>query len=316
VVLSDNRNNDSLSAIVIGDNGAIVLLPVENFEPGQQFQPVGHDYERNRRYDYQAVALSSDGMTAIVVGRRGVVQISTDSGKSWKLSESNIGDHFSAVEIVDYEDRDIAIIVGSDGNIVTSEDKGESWTLRDTRTASDLNAMAYGPDRKDVIVVGDDVAAFRMAPPYDKVATLPIGRAPTEAGRPPTEAKNSMSEFVYYTNLVTVRVGTVLVILLLAQYMVSLARYHHQLAAFYNARRDAIELADFRQDSLRPGNLDDLEQMMHALTPYGVDFARSPRDIVEMAAQMGKKMSPLRSKEKSRTPFTNPSAWWPTDRKS
>jgi len=94
-------------------------------------------------------------------------------------------------------------------------------------------------------------------------------------------------ESPYFLYLALVRVGIVMILLLPAQYLTNLARYCLQLAAFYRARRDAIKLAEIRQENLRPENIDQFEQMMHALTPYGVDLARgSLRGVTEMAIQM------------------------------
>ena len=82
-----------------------------------------------------------------------------------------------------------------------------------------------------------------------------------------------------------VRVATVLVLFFMVQYLISLTRYSLRLAAFYDARRDAVLLT--AEDRLpQPGSIAELDRMMRAMSPDALDFGRSPRTTIEQTMQM------------------------------
>ena len=305
------------TVVAVGEDGAIRRFYAKNAsdkKPDNKRNWIDMDDNKRRAPDFDAVALSGDGKIAIAVGRRGAIRFSTDGGGTWKDAASKVGNHFPAVKIIGDGNRVIAVVAGDDGNIVISEDKGETWTFRDSRTASDLNAIASAGNA--AVVVGENATIFRLSPPAFDVVRFPPREELAEAharyrdnkrksesdgGQP--EGRSLINwESPYFLYLALVRVGIVMILLLPAQYLTNLARYCLQLAAFYRARRDAIKLAEIQQENLRPENIDQCEQMMHALTPYGVDLARgSSRGFIEMAMQMAQSLIGYR-KGVSKTP--------------
>ena len=293
------------TVVAVGEDGVIRLFYAKNTsdkKPDDKTNWINMDDDKRRAPDFDAVALSGDGETVIAVGTvggRGAIWVSTDRGGTWKDVDFKVGNHLRAVKIIDDDDGVIAVVAGDDGNILISEDKGETWTLRDSRTASDLNAIAF--DGNTAIVVGENATIFRLSPLAFDVVRSPSEEALAEAhakywdskqasepdgGQPEMESDQLASS--YFLNLALVRgIGIFIIFLLPARYLTNLARYCLQLEAFYRARRDTIKMAGIEQGNLRLENIDQCEQMMHALTPYGVELARgSSRNITEMAMQM------------------------------
>ena len=290
---------DAGTAVVVGDDGAVLVSGNIATSGGN---PNWNERGGNDRSDgFEAVAFSSNGRTAIAVGRRGAVRFSTDGGRTWEPGTSSVGDRFRAVAL---DDDGTAVAVGDDGTILISTDldrnRGGNWIFRDSRTASRLTATAhgFGSNRRDVIAVGEDSTIFRLKHPAYELVPGPSlaglseafekggdGRAP-QSGGSPSETEDDGFGVAYLVNLVIVCTGTVLIILLMVAYLTGLGRYCLRLAAFYDARGDAVRLAGCRKEVLQPGNIGELEQMMHALTPYGLDFGRPYRAMADMAMQM------------------------------
>ena len=70
-------------------------------------------------------------------------------------------------------------------------------------------------------------------------------------------------------------------------YLMSLARYNLRLAAFYQARRDAIHLNEM-EELPRPENVEELGRMLEALSPDGLDFGQSPKTAVDLTKQLAR----------------------------
>ena len=290
---------DSRSAVVVGDDGTILVSRNISSDGGVRWDvPDGND-RRDRRNDFETVTFSGDGRIAVAAGRRGTIWFSTDSGWTWMPGVSNVDDRL--LDVVLDNDGSTAFVVGHDGTILISTDHGKTWTYRDSGTASRLHAVAYGygPAGKDVIAVGEHFTILRLKSPTYEVVPVPSlvglaessaqrgdGRTPQPARRASETQSGSNLGFAYLFHINILRAGTVLILLFMVQYLTGLARYCLRLAAFYAARGDAVQLARVPRDLPRPGNVDELEQVMHALTPYGLDFGRSSRSVTDMAMQM------------------------------
>ena len=290
---------DGRTAVVVGDDGTILVSRNIGSGGGGRWDVLGGNDRRDRRNDFETVTFSEDGQVAVAAGRRGAIRLSTDSGRTWKPGASNVDDRLRDV-VLDNDGR-TAFVVGHDGTILISTDRGRTWTYRDSGTASRLHAVAYGygPAGKDVIAAGEHSTILRLKSPAYEVVPVPslVGFAESSAqrgdGRTPQPARRTSETrsgnnlgFAYLFHINILRAGTLLILLFMVQYLTGLARYCLRLAAFYAARGDAVQLTRVPRDLPRPGNVDELEQMMHALTPYGLDFGRSSRSVTDMAMQM------------------------------
>ena len=292
-------SRDGGTAVIVGDDGAILV--VENI-----FSDIGTYRYKSRpsdRDDFVSVAFSGDEQTVIAVGRRGGIQFSTDGGGTWRSGTSNVSNRLQDVALND--NGSAAAVVGYDGTILISGNAGATWTFRDSRTAARLYAVefGYGAGRKHAVAVGRDSTIFQLeAPGWDVVPVLSpediteVFLAGSDKRASQSARHNVKTEIrewstAYLVNLNVIRGGVVMILLFMAHYLTSLSRYCLRLAAFYDARQDAVRLMGLENETPSPENAKELEQMMHALTPYGLDFGRSSRTMMGMAMEMARLIS-------------------------
>ncbi len=270
------------TAVAVGDNGSI-LSSCNKGESWERLKDIG------KKDDFSDIAISGDGRIAIAVGRRGVIWTLTGAnlcqGRTWMKRDSKVGEHLEAVAL--NQDGSIAVAVGRDGTILVSEDKGETWTSRDSRTASDLYRVTLDFDGRSAVAVGENSTILWLVSSDGTLVLDKVNSKVNSLGTDRTE--DGGDNFQKLANQYTLfeRTGIVLLLVFLIQYLMSLTRYNLRLAAFYNARRDAIRLTTV-EALPQLGNVDELEQMVHALSPDGVDFGRSPKSVIDLAIQLAR----------------------------
>ncbi len=271
------------TAVVVGDNGFVLISC--DIEEGSW-----HPLATDKKSDFNDIAISGDGETAIAVGRKGVVWTLDLAGadqcsdKKWVKRESNIADTLESVAL--NHNGSIAIAVGRDGTILVSANKGDTWGSRNSGTASDFNGVTLGLDGMSAAVVGKNSTALWLESSGESLVLDQITVVQKE------DNKFEVAEFSKFEKIATfesyfLRVAVTLVLWLMAQYLMSLTRYNLRLAAFYNGRRDAIRLAP-TEAFPQPKNVAELEQMMYALSPDSLDFGRSPKVVVDRAMQLAR----------------------------
>jgi len=289
-------------AIFVGDDGLIRV----SSDGGAEWNI--RDDTREERGDFEAVAVSAGGETAIAVGWGGLVYRSANSGKNWTHAPSGVSLSLNAVALSG--DGTVAIAVGDDGTILVSTDRGGNWNSRDSGTSNDLNAVALEKGDTAALIVGDNRTILRLTLPEQEdlseitsVGELQIRRHHSEEEREKIEQLEQQEEFDILSGSVLVytmplRAGFVLVFMLWVWQMANLMHYNLRLAAYYDARADAMRL--FRSEELsRPGEgdvssrqkrIDLLEQLMNAVSPDDIDIGRSPRGVVEHATRLARAM--------------------------
>ena len=284
--------SDGRSAVVVGDNGAILFsADVTAGDGGWERQT-----DKKDRSDFEDVAFGGQGETAtvIAVGRRGVVRRSADCGRTWRSSDSKQGNSLEAVSLGDK--GKIAVAVGRDGTVLVSEDKGVNWTFRDSRTANRLYGVAFDAQSRMAIIVGDDSIILRSKSTSEEVfpemTTVPKDDIPLpeesgpekiDAGEQQEDQQPSLLAGLIHSNLL--RVGITVLFMFMAQHLFGLARYKFRLAAYYDARHDAILLIP--ADAFpRPENIDEIEQLMQALSPDTLEIGRPSKTIMDRMMQM------------------------------
>ncbi len=243
----------------------------------------------DQRSDFNAIAISDQGNSAIVVGRRGVVKYSDDVCKSWMKAKSGIGDSLHSVALS--PKGEIAVAVGRDGNLLVSEDRGKIWKLRDTMTANRLYDVALGHDANSATVVGENTTLFRLSSTpgkkLDKVVRVDIVNI--DFDRDKKVQIDDSQKRIKFAQIQTwfERSGTVLILVFLIQFLKSLIKYSLRLAAFYNARRDALGLV--ADDAvLYPKDIEEHERLIHALSPDDLEFERSSKSEVRFMMRLMK----------------------------
>ena len=254
---------------------------------------------------FRAVAVSSDGKLAIAVGKFGLIARSEDSGKNWEFVQSNVGVDLNAITLS--RDGDLAIVVGDDGTILVSKNRGENWDGDDTKMQSissrSLNAISLENDAITALIVGDDKSVLQIPLSVEdlldnisQIDKLRIIRSLSEEEKEKirTETERVIEErktefnmlkdraFIYAS---VVRIGTILVLLLWVRHAADLMRYNLRLAAYYDARADAIVLVGWEKPP-ELSKLIDLGQLIREVSPDDLDIGRSPRSMLEWAMRL------------------------------
>ena len=236
---------DGLSAVVVGDDGAILFSPDVTLNDGgwEPAVKVQAPDEKEDRSDFRDVSFSGNGRTIAAVGRGGAVWVSDDGGKTWSSRDNEDGNHLDAVALSD--DGVAAVAVGEDGVVLVSEDRGRSWAFCNSGTANRLGAVVFGAGHGATIIAGDGSTILRSGSSSDgicsRMATVNMAIVP-EGGDAGKQQESSLKlATVLQANFL--RVAITLLLMFLVQYLINLTRYKLQIAAFYNARRDALQLA-------------------------------------------------------------------------
>ena len=313
--------------VLVGDDKTIFVFSRNvNDKRSLDFEKIdtGDTTGKSRRMDFEAVAFSGDDRTVIAVGgrrNRGIVWAYYYDGEneSWREGASDIGDRLNAVALD--EDGGRAVAVGRDGAILVSTDRGKGWHSRDTGTANELHAVTL--DRKGMvaIAVGEKGTILRSESSSEGVFLEFESITPRRQDSSPVSTETVLFTELVYPNVLII--GPILVLMFVIRYLVVLTRYNLRLAAFYDARGDAVlfslpakESADTphrpgdeggapsspdggagpsqsqhsgkRADLPRPKDIGELERLMRAVSPDDLDFGRTPKTTIEEVARLAK----------------------------
>jgi photosystem II stability/assembly factor-like uncharacterized protein len=107
------------------------------------------------------LGIARTGDRLVVVGERGRILLSDDSGKSWRAVASQTDATLNAIRFVNAK---TALVVGWDATILRTDDAGESWVRENSDTSSDngLFAVSALPDG-GALAVGAYGLAFLSA---------------------------------------------------------------------------------------------------------------------------------------------------------
>lgn len=310
VTTSDLRavatHGPTAAVVVVGEDGTILVSR-------NGVRPWGVHETGERREDFEGVAISSDGGTAVAVGRRGVIRVSGGAFERWTDRSGVTRDRLNAVAIG--ADGRSAFAAGRDGTVLVSVDGGTSWERPASGLPNALNAIGVGED--GVVFVGDGSTILRAESSDGRVSgdfevkivssgqlvEQDLANLKTERntirgklkalGDRMTDEKvrgqaiaggctfddeecvsrNSVSPWVFLLQTNSLRAAILVVLIFLSQHLITLARYDLRLAAFYLARGDALLLSD--PDTLSWSNIEELERLIATLSPDGLDFGRS-----------------------------------------
>ena len=295
------------TAVAVGDDGAVLFSADVTVNGGgwsSKFPAGDGSRDLRRNADFKDVAFSGDGQTAVAVGRKGLVWVSTDGGGTWSRCDSREGNHLEAVALS--RDGGVAVAVGRDGAIVVSADpEKETWLARDGGTANRLFAVALDAGGGTLIAAGEESTILRSESSpkaiFPTIEAVSPGRATGEAqpmSRPeptpdpgedssqPCEGSGEECEKQGSLHLAALiqsnflRVGVTLLFLFMAQHLFGLVRYKLRLAAFHQSRQSAIRLVP--KDALpRPVNTEELGQLVRAVSPDDLDIGHPSRTVMD-----------------------------------
>lgn len=262
----------------MGDDGAILYsADVTAGDGGWERRT-----DKEDRSDFKDVAFGGQNATVVAVGRRGVVRRSVDGGQTWSSSDSKQG---NTLEAVSFGDKgEIVIAVGRDGTVLVSEDKGVSWAFRDSRTANRLYGVALDAQSSTAIIVGDDIFPEMITISKDDIS-FPEETDPEKSGAGEQRESSPTTPLTSWIQNNLLRVGITVLFMFMAQHLFGLVRYKFRLAAYYDARRDAVLMIP-ADDFPRPKNIAEIEQLMQALSPDTLEIGRPSKTIMDRMMQM------------------------------
>ena len=252
-------------AVLVGDDG----LVWHSANGGRTWTDLGIV---GTKKDVNAVALSDDGKVAILVGDDGLAGIlrMADTGRAtWKSCATNVGDDLNAIALS--RDGATAVAAGDDGLVLIFDvqKEGDCSDVRggNVGTPHRLHALVLDEDEDsdEAIIVGrnrtiirSDVSSspFKGGPVGGLRVSKPLEEEPRD---PETVVDLSWNILLYSTGL---RAGIIVILILWAGHLAGLIRYRLRLAAYYDARADAIAFG-----------LPYLERAVGTLSPDDIGFS-------------------------------------------
>jgi hypothetical protein len=206
-----------------------------------------------------SVRFSADGQRGWVVGENGTILSTTDGGASWKPQTSGTSNTLFGVQFS--ADGQRGWVVGQNGTIQTG----------------------HVPNGRDI----DDTISKEknnISGAQQEITRLQKERARID----PSQGEHPWMESVF-VQVQASRIGVILVILFFVNILLNIYRYSFRLAGHYDARADALALA---QTPLGPR----FEQLARAMSPDTVDFGRAPRNPAEQLLDVAREAVSSRAK--------------------
>lgn len=278
------------TVVAVGDDG-LIWSSTDLEKKWKKWNSLGKE---KRSDNFKAIAFSGDGGIAMAVGSRGRIWVFKDSGQTWDSKESNVGDRLEAISLS--HDGTIAVAAGRDGTIVVSTDQGRTWTSPGNRTAKRLYSLALSSNGKWATAVGRDATLLQLSSigknrrPEVVVTTFTtVSETAMEKDPGPQELSNLDYTDVFHTSLyyrgLFWPIGSILIVMFTVRYLILLTKYYLRLSGFYYARGDAILLCDSKALP-HPATIDELDQLIRALSPEELEFERTPRNLMKQALGM------------------------------
>ena len=289
-------SGDGKTAVLVGDGG----LVRRSDDGGKTWvNPSIVETEEGRPKNVNGVALSGNGKIAVLVGNNGLAKSSVDGGKTWKSCVTDVGDDLHGVALS--SDGETAVLVGDGGRVLDFDvqEKGcSNMRFGNVKTPRQFYALVLDEDSDVTIVVGQylttgfifrSVERFssrieRVGPEVRKRLTEEEELRVKEEQRRAkeqreNEAKNAstdaLSKFAWqvYFYSTSLRVGIIVILMFWVGHLADLIRYHLRLAAYYDARGDAIALVGEGLSSGPSDGLPHLEKAIGVLSPDDVGFS-------------------------------------------
>ena len=264
---------------------------------------VRHAREREGLQGRNAAAFARGGETAVAVGDNGLAWISTGGNlANWgPTEETKTGQKLN--EVVAGSGGSLFAAAGDHGAILLFSEPGGSWCGIDSRTANHLNAVAVDKGGGIAFAVGN--AGERATFLKFDTAGCESPAARVEGDVPPVEASAGQIDDLpagnrdavdAETKFVVDRIGetlarivAVFILLYLVHHLIGLIRYYLRLAAFYDARSDAVLMTDPEKLPLSR-SVWTFERSANALTPRDIDFDNMPRSMAKEILRLARSL--------------------------
>jgi hypothetical protein len=229
------------------------------------------------------------------VGSDGVILWSTDGGENWtERRKGGVGLWGVALS----PDGKSAVAVGREQSISTSASELAQVSLSSSLNAIDsaLQSLRVSPydllDKAEALELRNELArplqTARDIEKRRKEIILFQTTGESVKKKEDDSGKNAIGALQDRAFLTTqaIRITAVMFALFLVQFLISLYRYNIRLAGFYDARADALLLADQSSFPWIMSSVEEIDQIMRTLSPEAVDFGKTPRSALDQATRL------------------------------
>ena len=223
-----------------------------------------------------------DAKTGWVVGRAGTILATTDGGANWESLPSGTSAQLNAVDFVD---ANVGWVVGWEGTVLKN-DRGVARRiteqLKEVKSPSRITELLEKEGLERTLQRNDTRQQIEtQSIRYTELQKL-LGELPKGADRTARESRESDLENFFGRHTI-IRFGIMFFIAFFLQLLVSLYRYNMRLAAFYDARGDALFFATLKGDAL--------DAVTETFSPDSVDYGRSPKLATKQVVDLAKSLS-------------------------
>ena len=265
------------------------------------------------REQHTASAFSRNGNTGVVAGDKGSVFLTRDGGENWISLDLSLERTEWVIEATFSADGGTGVVAGDEGSVFLTRDGGESWeftggedlrshdsfssvrlTTEDVYVAETSNRETsrrvryilknYKFERPEsltnILKTIEDDAILKNSSIYKQIGAL-LDKRSIRAGD-----NGGGWFFGILENLTVMRTVTLVALFFLIHILVRLHQYSLRLAAFWDARADAVLLAR----SFAYHRAETFDDLVAALAPDAHDFKPSPKSgheaVTHLAGQL------------------------------
>ena len=261
---------DNRIGVVAGRKGSVFRTA----DGGESWDSIGLSLERGERIT--AAAFSANGEIGVVAGRKGSVFRTTDGGESWEPTEWDLTETEESIfpeNIFALEKNDVS----SDVTFVLEARDGVQYFLRNHEKLNNWRDMSL----VEIYATMKDDDILKNAGIFQDIGQV-LYESESVGAETAETAEDDKGLFGILDNLTTMRMLTLVSLLILVHILVRLHRYSVRLAAFWDARADAVLLAQ----SFARCKAETFDDLAAVFAPDAYDFKPAPRLGHESATKL------------------------------
>ena len=257
---------DGKIGVVAGSRGSVFLTKDRGENWGSP------DLSLNRGEWITAAAFSTNGETGVIVGDEGSVFLTRDGGENWMSTKG---------EKLGSSDSFPSLVWITNGSFLAKMENGVQYILKSYPGLTKMSLVDIHKEMgKDRILSNSEIYTNIGAFLYRINSSIDVGDNGGE-----TESYDN-GGLLGLDNITAMRIVTLFALFFIVHVLVRLHQYRLRLAAFWDARADAVLLA--RSFSYR--RAETFDDLVVALAPDAYDFKPSPKlgheGVMNLAGQL------------------------------
>ena len=294
--LLNNREGVTV-AIVSADDEASVIYRITTSVSLERSNEEIWSIELNHGEIIDVATFSADGKTGVVANNSGSVFLTKDGGESWEPPEFSLNRGERVTAAAFSADGETGVVAGDEGSVFLTQDRGESWmsTKGEIRSSDSFSSISITEEY--FVAETRNGVRYILEPrtgPRTDLTKMSISDIQKEMGKDgilkSSEIYRDIGTFLYSTDssigggknserflgiddITATRIVTLFSLFFIVHVLVRLHQYSLWLATFWDARADAVLLAQ----SFARHSAETFDDLVAALAPDAYDFKPSPR---------------------------------------